>query len=105
MQDQVASSDAQPGESDSTSLSKATILLVDDNGDMREYVRGLLSGRFHVVSAENGRIALEIVRHTPPDLVLIDAMMPEMDGLSLLAALRKDPATSSIPVVMLSAGE
>ena len=103
MQDQVASSDAQPGESDSTSLSKATILLVDDNGDMRDYVRGLLSGRFHVLSAENGRIALEMVQRTRPDLVRTDVMMPEMDGFALLAALRKDPATSSIPVVMLSA--
>jgi signal transduction histidine kinase/FixJ family two-component response regulator len=103
MEDQVASPDGQLEKRDATSLGKATILLVDDNGDMLDYLRGLLSGRFHVLSAENGRIALEMVQRTRLDLVLIDEMVPEMDGFALAAALRKDPATSSIPVVMLSA--
>jgi len=93
----------QPVETDAAGLGKATVLLVDDNSDMRDYVRGLLSGRFHVLSAENGRVALEIAQRMRPDLVLSDVMMPEMDGFALLAALRNDPATSLIPVVMLSA--
>lgn len=80
-----------------------TILLVDDNHDMREYVSRLLASRFHVETANNGRVALEMASHRPPDLVLTDVMMPEMDGFQLLSSLRSNPATSSLPVVMLSA--
>jgi signal transduction histidine kinase len=90
-------------ESDVATVVKATILLVDDNADMREYVRTLLSARFHVLSAENGRVGLEVARRSHPDLVLTDVMMPEMDGFALQSAIRNDPSTSLIPVVMLSA--
>lgn len=80
-----------------------TVLLVDDNKDMRDYVQRLLSRRFHVKTAVNGKIALEQAVADPPDLVLTDVMMPEMDGFQLLAALRQHPITASIPVIMLSA--
>jgi signal transduction histidine kinase/ActR/RegA family two-component response regulator len=80
-----------------------TVLLVDDNQDMREYVRSILSQRFQVRTAENGRIALEKAMAAPPDLVLTDVMMPEMDGFQLLSALRENPATCSVPVILLSA--
>ncbi len=83
--------------------SKPRVLLADDNRDMREYVRRLLSSRFEVTTADNGRQALEKARQQLPALVLSDVMMPEMDGLQLLAALRENPATSSVPVVLLSA--
>jgi PAS domain S-box-containing protein len=79
------------------------ILLVDDNADMREYVRALLSGRFDVVSAGNGKAALELTERVHPDLVLTDVMMPELDGFGLLAALRQSPALRLVPVIMLSA--
>jgi signal transduction histidine kinase len=82
---------------------KAVVLLVDDNADMREYVRGLLSGRFEVALASNGREALEFIAGTRPDLVLTDVMMPEMDGFTLLARIRTDPALLTLPVIMLSA--
>ncbi|HWF02377.1 MAG TPA: response regulator, partial [Candidatus Angelobacter sp.] len=82
---------------------KARVLLVDDNRDMREYVYRLLSSRFDVITAVNGRDALEKVKQQPPDLVLSDVMMPEMDGFELLDALRKDQSTATIPVVLLSA--
>jgi PAS domain S-box-containing protein len=82
---------------------KATVLLVDDNRDMLEYVERLLRSRFHVITAENGRDALQKARAGKPDLVLSDVMMPEMDGYQLLAALRKNQATSSVPVILLSA--
>lgn len=82
---------------------KATVLLVDDNRDMREYVQRLLSTRFEVISAENGRDAFHKARNHPPDLVLSDVMMPEMDGYQLLAALRKNQSTSAVPVILLSA--
>lgn len=87
----------------SATSSKPRVLLVDDNRDMRDYVRRLLSSRFEVTTAENGRQALEKANQQLPALVLSDVMMPEVDGLELLAALRKNPATSSVPVVLLSA--
>jgi signal transduction histidine kinase/DNA-binding NarL/FixJ family response regulator len=82
---------------------KPVVLLVDDNADMRQYLLDLLSGRFHVLAAENGRRALEEAAALHPDLVLTDAMMPEMDGFALVKLLRQDPATRSTPIIMLSA--
>jgi signal transduction histidine kinase/AmiR/NasT family two-component response regulator len=82
---------------------KPVILLVDDNADMREYVTGLLGGRYRVMSAANGRIALAQAEKVHPDLVLTDVMMPEMDGFALLDAVRSNPAMRTVPVVMLSA--
>jgi CheY-like chemotaxis protein len=79
------------------------ILMADDNADMREYVSGLLAGRFQLVQAGTGKAALAEAERWVPDLVLTDIMMPEMDGFALLAALRQNPATRSIPVIMLSA--
>ena len=76
---------------------KPVVLLVDDNADMREYVRSLLAGRFEIVAVTNGRLALEEVARRPPALVLTDVMMPEMDGFALLSALRKDPVTAPFP--------
>jgi signal transduction histidine kinase/CheY-like chemotaxis protein len=82
---------------------KSVVLLVDDNADMREYVSGLLGGRFQLVQADNGKTALAEAERLLPDLVLTDVMMPEMDGFALLAALRQNPATRTVPVIMLSA--
>jgi signal transduction histidine kinase len=82
---------------------KPVILLADDNADMREYLVDLLSARFRMITAKNGRHALEEIENAIPDLVLTDVMMPEMDGFALLKTLRRNPATRSIPVIMLSA--
>jgi len=82
---------------------KPVVLLVDDNTDMREYVRSLLAGKFEVIAVTNGKLALEEISRRPPALVLTDVMMPEMDGFALLSALREDHATATIPVIMLSA--
>jgi signal transduction histidine kinase/DNA-binding NarL/FixJ family response regulator len=82
---------------------KPVILLADDNADMREYVSSLLRGRFHLVQAGNGKTALAEAEQLRPDLVLTDIMMPDMDGFALLAALRHNPATRTVPVIMLSA--
>src|SRR4051812_7114506 len=78
------------------------ILIVDDNADMREYLRRLLLQRWRVETAADGEEALEAVRRNPPALVLSDVMMPRLDGFGLLAALRSDEATTSIPVILLS---
>jgi signal transduction histidine kinase len=79
------------------------ILLADDNADMRDYVRRVLSSRFEVEAVADGQAALEAVRERVPDLVLTDVMMPHVDGFGLLRALREDPRTRLVPVVMLSA--
>jgi PAS domain S-box-containing protein len=82
---------------------KPVIILADDNADMREYLRALLGRRYEVIPAANGKVALEEAKRREADLVLTDVMMPEMDGFGLLAALRQNPATSVVPVIMLSA--
>lgn len=82
---------------------KSKILLVDDNADLRDYARRLLSDRWQVETAANGAIALQLIRQQQPDLVLSDVMMPELDGLQLLQALRSDPLAQSLPVILLSA--
>ena len=79
------------------------ILVADDNADMRQYVVRLLAENFRVDAVADGEAALDIARSNPPDLVLSDVMMPNLDGFQLLQALRLDPRTHAIPVIMLSA--
>lgn len=79
------------------------VLVVDDNADMREYVKRLLTQRWQVETAANGAIALDMIQQQLPDLVLTDVMMPEVDGFQLLNTLRSDPITQSIPIILLSA--
>ena len=79
------------------------ILVVDDNADMTSYLRRLLSKRWSVDCAPDGQAALEAIQQHRPSLVLTDMMMPNLDGFGLLHALRADPATARLPVIMLSA--
>ncbi len=79
------------------------IIWADDNADMRDYVRRLLSQRYIVETVADGEAALAAARAHPPDLVLSDVMMPRLDGFGLLAALRADPQTYMTPVILLSA--
>jgi signal transduction histidine kinase/DNA-binding response OmpR family regulator len=82
---------------------RSRILLADDNSDMREYVRKLLSSSCDVQDVSDGEAALGAIRECPPDLVLTDVMMPKLDGFGLLKELRSDERTATIPVIMLSA--
>jgi PAS domain S-box-containing protein len=82
---------------------RSRILIADDNADMREYVRKLLSSSCDVQAVPDGEAALEAIRQHPPDLVLTDVMMPKLDGFGLLKELRSDERTETIPVIMLSA--
>lgn len=84
-------------------LLPATILLADDNADMREYVKRLLSPHYAVQDVADGVAALHVAREYMPDLVLSDVMMPGLDGFQLLRALREDVRTSSTPIILLSA--
>ncbi|GMA14293.1 ATP-binding protein [Deinococcus metallilatus] len=79
------------------------VLLADDNADLREYVTRLLGDQYDVRAVTDGQQALEAARAQAPDLVLSDVMMPHLDGFGLLRALREDPATRDIPVILLSA--
>ncbi|GAA4602595.1 SpoIIE family protein phosphatase [Actinoallomurus liliacearum] len=80
------------------------VLIADDNADMREYLTRLLRGAGHVVSAvTDGQAALEAARADAPDLIVSDVMMPRLDGLQMVAALREDTRTASVPVLLLSA--
>ena len=82
---------------------KGDILLADDNADMREYVSRLLAPHYRVTAVSNGREALAAALRNLPDLVLSDVMMPHLDGFGLLKALRSNPQTSTLPVILLSA--
>ncbi len=86
----------------STNL-RERILLADDNADMREYVRQLLEPGWDVEVVTNGREALRTAIERPPDLVITDVMMPEVDGFELLRRLREHAETREVPVMMLSA--
>jgi signal transduction histidine kinase/DNA-binding response OmpR family regulator/serine phosphatase RsbU (regulator of sigma subunit) len=79
------------------------LLVVDDNADMRNYVTDLLKADYTVRTAADGVSGLAAALEDPPDLILTDVTMPNMDGFALLSALRADPRTMHIPVVMLSA--
>jgi PAS domain S-box-containing protein len=81
----------------------ARVLLADDNADMREYLQRLLQARYEVTTVAEGLAALDSVRADAPDLVISDVMMPGLDGLDLVAALRSDPRTADVPVLLLSA--
>ena len=82
---------------------RPTVLVADDNPDMRRYIAGLLADAYDVVTAQDGAAALEAARSVRPDLVLSDVMMPNLDGFGLLQALRADAATCGTPVILLSA--
>ena len=79
------------------------VLVADDNLDMRHYLERLLKGQYQVETVPDGEAALAAVREQLPDLVLTDVMMPRLDGFGLLKALRADPRTAGVPVILLSA--
>lgn len=89
---------------DPRSPERPLVLLADDNADMRGYVQRILTATgCDVVVAGDGEAALAAARTHAPDLVLSDVMMPRLDGFGLLQALRADPRTGNIPVILLSA--
>jgi DNA-binding response OmpR family regulator len=80
------------------------ILVVDDEADILHFLELVLRERgYDVLTAANGRQAVELARDARPDLVLLDIMMPQMDGWEVLKLLRVDDATATIPVAMVSA--
>jgi len=78
------------------------ILIVDDEANVRSLVSRTLSQRFLVLEAQDGEEAVKIARSQQPDLILMDLMMPRVDGNSACSIIKNDPATKQIPVVMMS---
>lgn len=84
----------------------STILIVDDEHDLGQMMALMLTeAGFEARSAGSGREALADIQANPPDLVLLDANMPELDGFEVAAILKSDPATATIPIIMVSANE
>jgi CheY-like chemotaxis protein len=79
------------------------ILIVDDEPNVRQLVRRMLNRKFIVLEAEDGRQAIDIACTQKPDLILMDIKMPKMDGYTSCYAIKKEPTTRSIPVLMLTA--
>jgi len=81
-----------------------TILIIDDSRFLRlANQRALTHAGYDVIGTEDGQLGLKIASEKQPDLILLDMMLPKLSGLDVLRALKKDPRTSSIPVIVLSA--
>ena len=99
--------DVQEGHTDlllkTDSEELSTLLIVDDNADMRKYLRTLLAQSYYVIEASDGQSGLQLARESVPDLIVSDVMMPVMDGLQFCKQIKEDCITSHIPVIMLTA--
>ena len=82
---------------------KPTILVVDDVADNISLLSSILSGEYKVKASNNGKSAVAIARKSPPDLILLDVMMPELDGYEVCRQLKDDPRTKNIPVIFVTA--
>ncbi|WP_088211865.1 response regulator [Shewanella sp. Shew256] len=106
---QVAPSSAMAAKIDATAATETApalnvVLVVDDMPDNLAFMAGLLNDDYKVLFAKDGKAALKICQSaTPPDVVLLDVMMPEMDGHQVLQALRTEPRSAEIPVIFVSA--
>ncbi|NVJ59734.1 MAG: response regulator [Gammaproteobacteria bacterium] len=82
---------------------RQTVLLIEDNPDMRAYISETLSTNYQVITAENGQVGIEKAQESVPDLIISDIMMPVKDGLQVTEELKSDMRTSHIPVILLTA--
>ncbi|MEO1484526.1 MAG: hybrid sensor histidine kinase/response regulator transcription factor [Bacteroidota bacterium] len=94
---------SEPEPSQLESGAEERLLIVEDNQEMRAYIKSHLENNFHILEAENGLVGFETAKNEMPDLVLSDVMMPQLDGIQLCKKLKQDPATAHIPVVLLTA--
>ena len=83
--------------------SKDTLLLVDDNVEVLDYLELVFQNQYNIARAENGSLALEYLQHHEPDLIISDVMMPEMDGITLCKEIKTNVLISHIPIILLTA--
>ncbi len=83
------------------------IAIIDDNADVRRLIRRILQsqGSYTIFEAENGKTGVELVKKETPNLVILDLMMPELDGFGVMDALQNDPETADIPIIVVTAKE
>ncbi len=82
---------------------KKVLLLVEDNDELRTYIKEVVVNEFNIIEAVDGKIGIEKAIEFTPDIILSDVMMPKVDGLELLQQLKKDIRTSHIPIIILTA--
>jgi len=82
---------------------KPIILVIDDNEELRFFIRNMIQNSYEVITAANGQEGLELVKQSQPDLIICDVMMPIMDGLTFSKQLKGDELTAHIPLIMLTA--
>jgi len=87
------------GERDDSPL----LLYIDDNADLRNFIRQGMENDFRVIAADGGNAGIELATTAIPDIIITDLMMPDVDGLAVLKRLKNDPRTSHIPIIMLTA--
>jgi CheY-like chemotaxis protein len=82
---------------------KKKVLIVDDEPNVRRLSRTILSKKFEVIEAEDGKQAIDIANTENPDVILMDMMMPRLDGLTACHTIKSSPTTKSIPIIMVTA--
>ena len=84
-------------------MEKSRILVIEDNPDTRQFLETVLSREFEVICTENAVLGIDYARNKRPDLIILDVMMPILNGFDACSLLRKDDATKMIPIIFLSA--
>ena len=83
--------------------SKPTLLIVEDNSQLRKYLKSELTDNYKIYEAINGKIGLEIAKNKRPNIIITDVMMPEINGIEMCSLLKSDSLTKTIPIIMLTA--
>lgn len=91
------------GNSEPSSSGKQTLLVVEDNQDMRDFLSNIFHNDFQVVVAHDGKEGLEVAKEVVPDIIISDLMMPNMDGLELTDKIKQDDTINHIPIILLTA--
>ncbi len=84
-------------------MEKKKVLVVDDEENVRRLVRSMLGNKYIVLEAKDGEVAIDIAHSQRPDIILMDIMMPNIDGYTACHTIKQDPVTKVIPIVMLTA--